>query len=329
MANAGLNVLIPLRTHCTFTLYQPWNESVLGTGVGQATYHKECLQLKNTISLWIFHKTINVYINMYVCMYIFNLCIYTQNMKPILPHSDQQDLLLFGQSLTPLISLFHTKDRLYKKEKTLNIDTVHSTFCLHARKPNVILFQCTPIIQQPAWFDVDVWSTSVIIRRVRLVSLRSSETEFCSGDTAVHVLDVLKLRLKVIGCIVRARHKYLASTHNGQSLTSPLLVFILQSFQRNRFYFFFFFYLILFSIIVWNKQVTDRNKSERWQETLVSVEFSHFHSSEVGDWVSVTNFCMMGSRRSRPGWISFSGLVVSAIVLTVAMYTPSAATLWE
>lgn len=199
----------------------------------------------------------------------------------------------------------------------------HSTFCLSARrkKKGAILFPAA------GWFDLDVWSCSVIIRRVRLVSLRSSDTEFCPGDAAVHVLDVLTLRLKVICCIVRAWHKYLANTKNGQSLQLRFWFFPPNCFFFKNYYY--YFYLILFSIIVWNKQVTDRYKSEWWREKFVSVEFSHFYSSEMRDWMNVTNFCMMGSRRSRPGWISLSGLVVSAIVLTVAMYTPSAATLWE
>lgn len=89
---------------------------------------------------------------------------------------------------------------------------------------------------------------------MRLVSLGSSETQLCSGDAAVHVLDVLTLRLKVICGVVRARHKYLANTNNVYQLSA----FILQTFKRNVVV----FYLILFSIIVWNKQVTDRNKSE-------------------------------------------------------------------
>lgn len=42
----------------------------------------------------------------------------------------------------------------------------------------------------------------------------------------------------------------------------------------------------------------------------------------------ITNFCMMGSRSSKAGSTSFSGLLVSTAVLTVAMYIPSEAKLW-
>lgn len=64
----------------------------------------------------------------------------------------------------------------------------------------------------PVWYNYPsifwmVWCwclkcLSVIVRRVRLVSLRASEAELCSGDAAVHVLDVFALGLKVICCII-------------------------------------------------------------------------------------------------------------------------------
>lgn len=42
----------------------------------------------------------------------------------------------------------------------------------------------------------------------------------------------------------------------------------------------------------------------------------------------LTNFCSMGSSRSRAGLISFSGSFVSTVVLAMAIYFPCAATLW-
>lgn len=51
--------------------------------------------------------------------------------------------------------------------------------------------------------------------------------------------------------------------------------------------------------------------------------------SSVGAYWSLmlTNFCSMGSSRSRAGLISFSGSLVSTVVLAMAMYLPFAATL--
>ena len=41
----------------------------------------------------------------------------------------------------------------------------------------------------------------------------------------------------------------------------------------------------------------------------------------------LTNFCSIGSKNSRADLISFSGSLVSTIVLAMAMYLPSEATL--
>lgn len=90
---------------------------------------------------------------------------------------------------------------------------------------------------------------------MRLVSLGPSEAELRPRHAAVHVFDVLTLPLQVIGCVVRARHKYLDKHKELTTVGHRLSASILQSLSFN--------YLILFSIIVWNEPVTDGHKSKQ------------------------------------------------------------------
>lgn len=223
---------------------------------------------------------------------------------------------------TPSFTISHPRETLW------GIKDTHSTFCLSARKKTP---QCNPI--SSCWM-VWSWCLKQLSHHQTCVTGVSSILWYrvlprwcgCTCPWCPHTQTQSDLLHRTSVTQISSKHK------EWTIITSPLLVFIHLTFQRKMFffyYYYYFFYLILFSVIVWNKQVTDRYKSEWWRETFVSVEFSRFYSSEMRDWMNVTNFCMMGSRRSRPGWISLSGLVVSAIVLTVAMYTPSAATLWE
>lgn len=160
---------------------------------------------------------------------------------------------------TLLILLFYTQREIITNQRLLAF-TLHTQIlstCYEHTKNRAML------ILAAGWFDLDVESLSVIIRRVRLVSLRSSEAEFCPGDAAVHVFDVLTLRLKMICGVVGARNKYLANTNNWQSLYISFWLLSTKIFQGKMFCFpFGFFYLILYSIVVWNEQVADRNKSE-------------------------------------------------------------------
>lgn len=115
---------------------------------------------------------------------------------------------------TLLILLFYTQREIMTNQRLLTFTRhtqILSTSYEHTKNSAMLILAAR-------WFDLDVERLSVIIRRVRLVSLRSSETEFCPGDAAVHVFDVLTLRLKMICGVVRARNKYLANTKSWQSL---------------------------------------------------------------------------------------------------------------
>lgn len=121
--------------------------------------------------------------------------------------------------LHPLFHYSMPPERHYVKWK--DTKHLHSTLCLHARTNNGAI-----IIPAAGWFDDDASGVSVVVRRVRLVSLGASETKFCPSDATVHVLDVLTLRLQVIGGVVRAWHKYLAKSKNWSWWAQPpLLVF--------------------------------------------------------------------------------------------------------